>query len=136
MTGETPVPLEIGSSRSHSQQQLLRLETIPCLTEETTLTEPTVIDKRSFHKSLLFLLAALAAVMEQGLGRFAFFKIGKSKAREVPKMSRQAPAQHAVACTRCRCLAPETHRTGQFMAFDDRCTHLDAAEVESRPRSF
>jgi nitrite reductase/ring-hydroxylating ferredoxin subunit len=94
--------------------------------EATALTEPTATNKRLFLKSLLFLLAGLAAVMGAGgLGRFAFFRIGKSKTREVPKdvldrLQLNAPLHVPDAgAWLLKRKEPE-----QVMAFDDRCTHL------------
>jgi Rieske Fe-S protein len=94
--------------------------------EETALIEPTTIDKRFFLKCLLFLLTALAAALGAGgVGRFAFFGMGKSKPREVSKdvigkLEPNAPVH-----------IPEAHawvmkRNDEepLMAFDDRCTHL------------
>jgi nitrite reductase/ring-hydroxylating ferredoxin subunit len=100
-----------------------RVHTLP---EETTLTEPTATDKRFFLKSLLFLLAALAAVMGAGgLGRFAFFKIGKSKTREVPKdVLDRLQLNTPLHVPDAGAWLLKRKEPEQLMAFDDRCTHL------------
>jgi nitrite reductase/ring-hydroxylating ferredoxin subunit len=94
--------------------------------EETTLIEPTATDKRFFLKSLLFLLAALAAVMGAGgLARFAFFRIGKSKAREVPKdVLDRLQLNTPLHVPDAGAWLLKRKEPEQLVAFDDRCTHL------------
>lgn len=94
--------------------------------EETILTEPAATDKRLFLKSLLFLLAALAAVMGAGgLARFAFFKTGKSKAREVPKdVLDRLQLNTPLHVPDAGAWLLKRKEPEQLIAFDDRCTHL------------
>lgn len=94
--------------------------------EETILTEPAATDKRIFLKSLLFLLAALAAVMGAGgLARFAFFKTGKSKAREVPKdVLDRLQLNTPLHVPDAGAWLLKRKEPEPVMAFDDRCTHL------------
>ena len=90
------------------------------------MTEPTATDKRFFLKSLLFLLAALAAVMGAGgLARFAFFRIGKSKAREVPKdVLDRLQLNTPLHVPDAGAWLLKRKEPEQLVAFDDRCTHL------------
>jgi Rieske Fe-S protein len=91
-----------------------------------SLTEQTATDKRFFLKCLLFLITTLAAVMGAGgLGKFAFFGLGKGKPREVskgvldklqPNVPLHVPEAGAWILKR--------NDQEPLMAFDDRCTHL------------
>jgi Rieske Fe-S protein len=94
--------------------------------EEITLTDPTATDKRFFLKSLLFLLTALAAVIGAGgLGRFAFFKMGKSKSREVPKdVLDRLQLNTPLHVPDAGAWLLKRKEPEPLMVFDDRCTHL------------
>ncbi len=93
---------------------------------ETTLTERTAIDKRSFLKSLLFLLAGIATAMGAGgLGRFASFGIGTSKPREVSKdvLDKLQP-NTPLHVPEVGAWLLKRNDQEPLTALDDRCTHL------------
>ncbi|MGB6063388.1 MAG: Rieske 2Fe-2S domain-containing protein [Desulfomonilaceae bacterium] len=90
------------------------------------MAKPTSTTKRFFLQSLLvFLSAAVAGMGAWGIGRFAFFKIGKDRRREIPKdvLDKLRP-NVPMHVPEAGCWLVRRELGEQVMAFDDRCTHL------------